>query len=724
MGIKYFEESQTFKLDACDSSYVFRIFMGELPLHLYYGKKIDDISVQDMFDKGPDNGATITLADLKHPNFKMAVAPMEFSGNGTADFRHTSISIENSLGNSVTDMRYKDYKITKGKPKIKGLPSLYADEADCETLELILYDKVTGAEAHVFYTVFENYSVITRSVKVVNPTDDDMYIENIMSCTVDLPFADLDMVSLYGRANKERSICTEPLRHGVSSVESRFGASSHYQNPFVALKKKNASEDFGEVYGFNLVYSGNFLMEAEVDAYNCTRFQAGINPHDFKWKLEAGDEFSAPEVVMVYSDNGLGQMSRTFHSLYRNHLIPRKWKTAPRPLLINSWEAAYFNINTKKILDFAASAKELGIEMIVVDDGWFGCRNNDSSSLGDWFAFEEKFPNGLGELIDGVHAMGMKFGLWFEPEMISEDSELFRAHPDWYLHIEGRKASTGRKQYVLDMTRDEVVDNIWTQIDTLLKKHPFDYIKWDFNRNLSEVGSASLPKDRQKEVYHRFILGTYKLMGRLTENYPDLLLENCASGGGRFDAGILSFSPQIWCSDCTDAIERLTIQTGTSLCYPISTMGSHVSDSKRTSFKNKGNVAQFGTFGYELDPLKMTEEEREEVKIQVAEYHKYHDIIANGDFYRLINPEDSTFRTAWMSVSQDKTKAVVLSAVMRTPPYSTFILRLKGLDSSKKYRRSDNGIVYSGSTLMNAGINLSRQSLADGTSELIYFEEI
>ncbi len=724
MGIKYFEEKQIFKLDAGDSSYILKILKNEIPLHLYYGKKINDTAVEDMSYRGPTASFNPHLGDFRDPTFTMGMSSIEYSGNGTADFRTTSVAIENPDGNSVTDMRYKGFEITKGKPSIDGMPSLYGDENECETLELILEDRVTKAEAHLFYTVFEDLSAITRSVKIVNASDNILRLEKVMSCCVDLPFSDLEMITLYGKWNKERNISCESLRHGKTSISSKRGSSGHADNPFVALKKKNASEDFGEVYAFNLVYSSNFIMEAEVDVYNCTRFQAGINPEDFRWKLEAGDSFSAPEVVMVYSDEGLGKMSRTFHKLYRNHLIPRKWKTAHRPLLINSWEASFFNIDTKKILDFAKSAKELGIEMVVVDDGWFGHRDLDNSSLGDWYVHEGKFPGGLGELIDGVHNIGMKFGIWYEPEMVSPDSDLFRAHPDWYLHVPSRPGSLGRSQYVLDMSRDDVVDNIWEQMNALLSKHTVDYVKWDFNRNLTEVGSAVLPADRQKEVYHRYVLGVYKLMNRLVTTYPDLLLENCSGGGGRFDPAMLYFSPQIWCSDNTDALERLTIQYGTSLCYPISSMGSHVSDNKRTSYENKGNVAQFGTFGYELDPLKLTDEEREIIKKQVEEYHKYHDIITNGDFYRLINPAEDTFHCAWMSVSEDKSKAVVLSAVIRKPISIIYFLRLKGLDPNKNYRRSDTGEIYSGSTLMYAGLNLTRQKDTDGTSLLLYFEEV
>lgn len=489
-----------------------------------------------------------------------------------------------------------------------------------------------------------------------------------------------------------------------------------------ALSIRNADENSGEAYGFNLVYSGNFEFCTECDYSGTSRILMGINPTDFTWHLEPGESFQTPEAVMVHTSKGIGEMSRIYHKLYNFNLVPGKYRTEKRPLLINSWEAAFFDFDTDKLVSFAERAKEFGMDMLVMDDGWFGKRNNDRNSLGDWFVNEDKLKGGLGELIDRVNALGLKFGIWYEPEMISPDSELFRAHPDWCVHVPNRKPCIGRHQYVLDMSRKDVRDNIFDQMYSVLSKYKIDYIKWDFNRNISDAGSALLPADRQGEFFHRFILGTYELMGRIRDAFPDMLFENCSGGGGRFDPAMLAYSQQIWASDNTDPIERLTIQFGTSMCYPASSMGAHVSACDRTDYKVKGDVALWGTFGYELDPNELSAEERGQVKKQVDEYHKYYDLIHSGDLYRLKSPYEDGYRCAWSFVAEDKSEALATVVTMRAPEVPFFILKFRGLDPDKHYLCDFDGRVYSGSNLMNAGLNLTRPTERTYSSLKIYLK--
>ena len=617
------------------------------------------------------------------------------------------------------------HKIYKGKPEIPGQPSTYANSEDeAETLELYAEDAVTGLKITLYYTVFENYGVMTRRVRAENNGDGILELERIFSLCLNLPSMDYDLITLYGRHAKERNIERKALAHGVQGVESRRGVSSHCQNPFAALAGKNADENNGEVYGFNLVYSGNFSALCECDFNYTSRFIMGINPTDFGWRLQKSECFDTPEAVMVYTENGIGEMSRIFHRFYNNNLIRGKYKTEKRPLLINSWEAAFFNFDDEKLVNFAKEAKKLGIEMLVMDDGWFGRRNDDKSSLGDWYVNEEKLKGGLSYLIERVNAEGLKFGIWYEPEMISPDSDLFRAHPDWHVHVDNRVPMLGRNQYVLDFSREDVRENIWQQMYDVLSKNKIDYLKWDFNRNISDAGSALLPPDRKKEFFHRFILGTYEIMDRLTKAFPNILFENCSGGGGRFDPAMLYYSPQIWASDNTDPIERLYIQFGTSMCYPASTMGAHVSACDRTGYKTKGNVALWGTFGYELDPLKLTDSDREIIKEQVKLYHNTYDLIRNGDLYRLVSPFENPYRAVWEIVSPDKSRAMVTVVTMRGECAPHTIVKLRGLEPQRYYRNEKTGETYSGALLMNAGLNLTYTANNDGDSELLIFTAI
>ena len=719
--IVYNQEKQLFHLHTSDTTYVIGIYDEGYLLGLYYGAHVDDTDF-DAFTTRLTN-ASFSPADpvIGEHGFSPDTAPMEYGTNGAGDFRISALSVRNANGDSVTDLRYRAHRIYRGKQPIPDMPSTYAEDAEAETLEIDAVDAVTGVLVTLVYTVFEQYPVMTKRVIVRNPTNKTLYLERVLSACNDFPTMDFDLVTLYGRHAVERSIERRPLSHGIQGVQSKRGVSSHAQNSFAALLRHGTTEDFGDAYGFNFVYSGNFSALAECDFNGATRFIMGINPTDFEWTLAPDDAFYAPEVVCVYTDKGLGEMSRIFHRFYNRHLIRGKYRDEKRPLLINSWEAAYFDFDTDKLLAFADTAKELGIEMLVMDDGWFGKRNDDRSSLGDWFVNEKKLPGGLKKLVDGVHARGLKFGIWYEPEMISPDSDLFRAHPDWHVHVEGRNAKLGRHQYVLDVSRKDVRDHIWSLMEPVLRDNDIDYVKWDFNRNISDAGSALLPPERKKEFFHRFILGTYDLMGRLASTFPDILFEGCSGGGGRFDPAMLCITPQIWTSDNTDPLERLGIQFGTSLCYPASAMGAHVSACPRTGYETKGNVALWGTFGYELDPRKLTDEEREIVKRQVQQYHETYDLIRKGDLYRLVSPFENAQYAAWQIVSPDKQETLFTAVCRHKMDNTTFYVKLKGLDETRVYTEKTSGKSYTGAYLMRVGLNLTNRLNGDGKSLCLHF---
>lgn len=724
MPITFDEKRKIFKLDTLDSTYAIGIREGYL-IHLYYGKKIPDDNLLDLPFRG--YFATISPKNVHVDDYKFSldVQPMEYSCNGSGDYRLAALSIKDSMGRTTTDIRYLDHKIYDGKPKLKGLPATYCnDDSEAQTLELITIDKFTGAKVTLYYTAFANYSVVTESVKVENMGKETFEIEKVASCCVNFPSMDYNMINLSGVWSRERRVITRHLAHGIQSVASKRGSSSHNHNPFVALVDDKGGEDFGDAFGFNLVYSGNFSADIETDYLDCTRLVMGINPIDFTWVVEPGDEFQSPEVVMVYSDSGMGKMSRTFHDLYNNNLIRGEWKNKKRPLLINSWEGSGFDFDQETLVRYAKEAKKLGIELLVMDDGWFGHRDSDNSSLGDWFVNESKLKGGLTKLIERVNAEGVQFGIWYEPEMISEDSELYKAHPDWCVHVEGREQSPARQQYVIDMTRQDVRDCIFNQMYDVLSKNNIAYLKWDYNRAITEPASVMLDARHSKEFFHRFILGTYELMDRITSAFPHILFESCAGGGGRFDAGMLYYMPQAWASDNTDPIERLTIQFGTTMCYPASSMGAHVSACDRTGIETKAAVAMAGTFGYELDPKEMSEEDKEKVKEQVKNYHRYYNVIHFGDLYRIIAPTDDEFKCAWEYVAKDKSEALLTVVIKNRAPHDFLLIKMKGLDPEKMYRDETDGEIYSGALLMNAGINLTDGTLSAGRSFVRYFTEV
>jgi alpha-galactosidase len=653
----------------------------------------------------------------------------ELPGYGRGDFREPAYEAQLANGTTVTDLHYVSHTITRGKPGLTGLPSTYAEhESEADTLELVLQDQASGLQAILQYTVFNNLDAITRSVRFENIGSSDVTLRRALSCNVDFRDSDYDMLHLSGSWGRERHISKRPLVPGIHRIDSKRGSSSHQQNPFLALLSKDATEEHGEVYGFSLVYSGGFVAQAEVEQYGTTRVNIGIQPFDFNWLLEPGESFQTPEAVLVRSSEGLGGMSRTYHRLYRTRLSRGAYRDQVRPVLINNWEATYFDFDADRIKEIASAGQELGIELFVLDDGWFGKRDDDCSSLGDWVEHTGKLPDGLGRLGEEITATGMKFGLWFEPEMVSPDSELYRAHPDWCLHVPDRSRTMAREQLVLDLSRQDVCDYIVESVSKVLASAPISYVKWDMNRNMTEIGSALLPAERQRETAHRYILGLYDALERITSAFPDVLFESCSGGGGRFDPGMLYYMPQTWTSDNTDAVERLKIQYGTSIVYPASAMGAHVSDvpnhqvHRSTPFQTRGHVAMSGNFGYELDLSKLTEEEKREVREQTVQYKELRVLIQFGDFYRLRSPFEGN-DTAWMFVSEDRTEAfAAYFRVLAEPNGPLRRLKFKGMDSTKQYRLEPEGQVYGGDELMYLGLPLTLPE-GDFRSQLFILKE-
>ena len=710
MAIKYNEKCKSFQLDTKGASYVIGIVDAEgFVGHAYFGRKLGDDDVTYLMRAEehpftPDRNSRDRLSFLD-------CFPMEYPTGGVGDFRESAVVVRSNAGHRALQLTFENYNIYKGKKPLSGLPATWGSEEDTETLELVLTDKVLKVKAVLSYSIFDGIDAVVRSVKLVNEGSDPIFIERIMSASMDMDNKEYDKILLTGSWARERHINRTPVNYGVQSMSSVRGEEGHQTHPFMALLDKTATEDGGDVYGMNLIYSGNFLTLADRGQFDTVRFMTGINPEGFCWKLNPGDSFQTPEAVLVYSAEGLNGMSHAFHDLYRIHLIRGEYRDKKRPILINNWEATYFDFNTEKLLAIAREASKLGIEMLVMDDGWFGNRFDDNRALGDWFVNEEKLQGGLKYLVDEVNKLGMKFGIWLEPEMISPDSDLYRAHPDWAIQVPGRTAGLARNQYVLDMSRTEIQDYIFDLVAGILRSANIEYVKWDMNRPLADIGSYALSAECQGELFHRYVLGVYRLQERLVTEFPHLLLENCSGGGARFDAGMLYYSPQIWCSDDTDAIERLTIQEGTALIYPLSAMGAHVSDcpnhavGRVTPFETRGYVALAGTFGYELDVTKIPEEDRKMIPDQVAMYHKYNDLVRTGDYYRIASYRENHMYDCYMVVAKDKSEALVtFIQVMGRPNSHSRRILLKGLCPDKKYRIEGEDRTYLGSTLMQAGI--------------------
>ena len=711
MGISFNQNKKMFHISSNKTSYIIKILDTNHLISLYWGKKLNSDNVEYVF-RTRDFGSFLTNTDNIN-GFMIESTSLEYPSFGATDLRSPAIEFQFKDGTSATDLRYKCHNIYKGKNKLDNLPATYIEnDTEAETLEITLIDSLKNVEVILSYSVFEEFNAITRSVKVKNLSKEPINIERILSANFDFKDAKFDFIQLSGAWARERDFVRTPLRRGSQSIESRRGASSHAQNPFIALARPDTNEHTGDIFGFSLVYSGNFLANIEVDMYENSRVQIGINPFDFKWLLESGEEFQAPEVVMAYSHEGITGMSHIYHNLYGKRLCRGKYRDKTRPILINNWEATYFDFDDKKIEAIAKEASSLGIELFVLDDGWFGERNNDKSSLGDWFVNEEKLNGGLNNLANKINNMGMKFGLWFEPEMVSPISKLYEKHPNWCIHIDGRTKSTARNQLILDLGRNDVKEDIIETVSNVLKSANIEYVKWDMNRNMSEVASSVLDPARQRETSHRYILGLYEILEEITNRFPNILFESCSGGGGRFDAGMLYYMPQVWTSDDTDAIERLKIQHGTSIVYPNVTMGCHVSAvpnhqaHRITPLKTRGAVAMSGNFGYELDITKLSNEEKEIMKEQINFYKEVRDTIQFGKLYRLSNPfEDND--VAWMYVSDDKKEIIVTLVRQYATVNRGFTnLKLKGLDENSSYEVVGENLTLGGDILMNLGLNI------------------
>jgi alpha-galactosidase len=712
MPIIFNSKDKTFHLSNNSTSYIFQIVEKGYLAHLYWGKKVRNI-VPSLIYKNIERCSFSPNPIPENMNFSLDSLPQEYPTYGSCDFRHSAFDVSLNDGTNVTNFLYKSHNITKGKPQINGLPSTYSEtDEEASTLEIILYDDFSNIEISLFYTIFENYDAITRWSIVKNKGTSSVTLTKVFSSSLNFHKCNFDFLHLNGYWARERHLKREPISSGLTSIESRRGASSHHHNPFIAILDKDTNEISGNCYGFSFVYSGNFIALCEVDQYNYTRVSMGINPHNFSWQLNPENEFSTPEVVMVYSSQGIGEMSRKYHDLYRQRLCKGIHRDRERPVLINNWEATYFDFTPKKIEDIANVASKAGVELFVLDDGWFGKRNSDTCSLGDWYLNKNKLPHGLEDIVNRVNKNKLKFGLWFEPEMVSPDSNLYREHPDWCLHVDGRQNSLGRNQLVLDLTRKEVRDKILNMMAEILDSVPIDYIKWDMNRNMTEVGSPSLSPIQQKETSHRYILGLYEMLEYLTNRYPNILFESCSGGGGRFDPGMLYYMPQTWTSDDTDAVERLKIQYGTSIVYPLITMGAHVSVTpnhqvgRTTPLETRGHVAMFGNLGYELDLTKSSPDELEMIASQIELYNQIKPLIQFGDFYRILSPFQGN-ETAWMCVSKDKTEAVVSHIqVLAVPNSPVSHIKLLGLNPDYDYKILETGEIIGGDMLMFAGINL------------------
>ena len=711
MAIVYDASSKTFNLSTSKTSYVLKVLDSNHVAHVYWGKKIKAKNL-DYVLRSKNWGSFLTNTD-NIDDFMLEMTPQEYPGYGSTDLRTPAVELQFSDGTSATDFRYESHNIYAGKNKLNNLPATYVeDENEAMTLELTLVDSLKNVKLILSYSVFEEFDAITRSVKIINESNEDVNINRVLSANVDFRDSDYELLQLSGAWARERHIIRKEIRSGSQSIESRRGSSSHAQNPFMALVRKDTTEQHGEVYGFSLIYSGNFLANVEVDMYENARAQIGINPFDFTWLLKSKEEFTAPEAVLVYSNEGLTGMSHIYNCLYGKRLCKGKYRDEVRPILINNWEATYFDFNETKIKEIAREATNLGMELFVLDDGWFGKRDDDNSSLGDWFVNEEKLKGGLNKLATEINEMELQFGLWFEPEMVSPISELYKEHPDWCIHIPGRNRSEARRQLILDYSREDVCNYIIEKISEVLSSAPISYVKWDMNRNMSEIGSAKLPANRQREVAHRYILGLYKVLEEITTRFPDVLFESCSGGGGRFDPGMLYYMPQTWTSDNTDAIERLKIQFGTSMVYPNASIGCHVSAvpnhqvDRITPIETRGVVAMSGNFGYELDITKLPESEKEIIKEQVKLYKEIRETIQFGKCYRLSSPFENN-DIAWMFISKDCEEIIVSFVRTLAKPNSKFIsLKLVGLDESSKYEILGENIIVGGDELMNIGLNV------------------
>lgn len=714
MAIIIDEQKKLFTLQTKSSTYQMKADKYGTLLHTYYGAKITPFDMSYLIVNGDHGFSGNPYRAGNERTYSLDTLPQEYSCYGSGDFRPSALKIRRADGSASTELVYDSCRLQDGKYSLEGLPALYMNEGEeAQTLIITLKDESDTVRVHLYYGVMEEADIITRAAVIENTGDQPFHLERAMSLNLDFLSGSYDFITFHGKHAMERQMTRNPIHPGILSAGSTRGASSHHYNPFLILAGHNTTEDHGECYGFSFLYSGDFLGEAEYDQMDQTRLVLGIHPGNFNYKVAPGQSFTAPEAALAYSCKGLSALSHVYHAAYRNNLCRGRHKKSRRPILINNWEGTYFDFNGDKLVAMAKEASELGVELFVMDDGWFGNRNDDNTGLGDWTVNEKKLGCTLKELSDRIHETGMMFGIWFEPECISEDSSLYRTHPDWAFKVPGKSPVRSRYQLVLDFSREDVREHIYSQICTVLDSARIEYVKWDFNRSISDIYSAALPADRQGETAHRYVLGLYEMLEKLTSRYPAILFEGCSGGGGRFDAGMLYYTPQIWCSDDTDAIERLKIQYGTSFGYPVSTVGSHVSavpnhqTGRVTPLSTRAVVAMSGTFGYELDVNKMTDAEKSSIKDQIQDFKKYYFLIQDGLYYRLTDPFTDERYCAWEFAEADGRTALVNVVNTRTSPNpSTVYIRLKGLIGSALYRINGSQEQYPGSALMSGGIAL------------------
>ncbi len=712
MAIILDKTNTLFTLQTDHSMYQMKADRYGVLLHTYFGNRgsVFDYSYLVTYADRGFSGNPYDAGDDR--TYSLDALPQEYPSYGSGDYRTGALKVRYPDGSFSTELKYKSFEVKKGKYSLPGLPSVYETKhAQADTLIITLEDTRRLFYVHLYYGVFEKLDIITRAVRIENHSDAPFYLENVQSTSVDFLHGSFDLHTFYGRHVKERTHQRAPVFHGIQSVGSTRGASSHQYNPFLILSDRDTSEDTGRCFGLSLLYSGDFLGMAEHDQFDQTRVLLGIHPENFSWRLEPGESFQAPEAVLAYSERGLTNLSQILHRAFRNNLCRGIWKKKRRPVLLNSWEGVYFDFNGDKLVSMAKDVAELGVELFVMDDGWFGKRERDVSGLGDWIVNEDKLGCSLRDVSERIHALGMNFGIWFEPEGLSEDSELYRTHPDWALKIPGKPPVRARYQLLLDFSREDVREYILHHVCQVFDSARIEYLKWDLNRSLSDLYSAALPPERQGETAHRYVLGVYDMLEKLHKRYPDMLIEGCSGGGGRFDAGMLYYTPQIWCSDDTDAIERLSIQYGTSFAYPVSTVGSHVSKcpneqtGRITPLNTRATAAMSGTFGYELDPDEMTEEEKSAVRRQIQEFKDYYDLIQYGNYYRLTSPDTAESWHCWQFSSEDGSEALLFAVSLQIHPNGPGCwCRLKGLKADTIYEV--NGTRYPGDVLMNAGLPL------------------
>ncbi len=707
-------ENTIFTIHTANTTYQMKTDWYGTLLHTYYGKRVPDGDLSYIIEyPAPGFSGHSDVAKTSW-NYSPDTYPQECSTFGCGDFRNTMIAVRNTDGSCGIELCYVDSEITEGKYAIKGLPAFYGDKDEAQTLRITLKDRVYDIYVHLYYGVIDKYDIITRCAVIENRSGAEIKLEKALSMNLDFQFGQFDTITFHGRHTSEREFCRETVEPGRRSVGSLRGASSHQFSPFAILCSHEATEEAGDCYGFNFVYSGNFLWEVEYEQMRQTRVVMGINPENFCYVLADGESFETPEVAMSFSGEGLGKLSRNYHKAIRNNLCRGKYKFARRPSLINNWEGTYMDFTGDKLVAMAEDASKLGIELFVMDDGWFGKRDTDTSGLGDWVVNEKKLGCTLSELAEKIKATGMKFGIWFEPECVSEDSDLFRAHPDWALTMPNRAPVRSRTQLVLDFAREDVREYILNSLIKVLESADISYLKWDFNRHICDVYSNTFPAEKQGEINHRYILGLYDMLEKLTSRFPDILFESCSGGGGRFDCGMLYYMPQVWCSDDTDPVERTKIQYGTSFGFPSCTVASHVSASPNhqtgrvSSLKTRGNLATSGMYGVELDINKMTDEEKVAISEQVARYKELADLVMSGDYYRLTSPYDVKEPFAcWEFVREDGSEAWVVDIYLRAVAnrYPAFV-KIRGLVPDAQYRINGSKETYSGASLMYCGIKL------------------